>query len=90
MKSNYHTNVTLLCKSCQSKDIQLTADKTFAKCNNCQREYSGGYNELVKLNQTRINREVEKMKKEVVKDTQAEMNKMLKDAFKSSTIFKLK
>ncbi|GLU55308.1 hypothetical protein [Dyadobacter frigoris] len=81
MKSNYQTKITLLCKSCGSNDIQLTDDKTYAKCNNCQREYSGGYDELVSLNQKRIDKEVDKMRNQVIKDAEEEINKMIKKAF---------
>lgn len=90
MKSKYEMSVPLVCKNCHSKDIYLSEDKRFAKCNQCQKEYPGGYDELVKANQPRIDAELKKLKAEVVKDAQKEMEKMLKKAFSGNKFFKLK
>lgn len=90
MKSKYEMSVPMICKSCNSKDIYLSEDKSFARCNQCQKEYSGGYDELVKANQPRIDAEMKKLKSEVVKDAQKEMEKMLKKAFSGNKFFKLK
>lgn len=76
-------SVPLICKSYHSKDIFLNDDKRFAKCNQCQKEYSGGYDEMVKANQPRIDGEMKKMQAKVVKDAEKEMNDMLKKAFGS-------
>ncbi|MCF0051637.1 hypothetical protein LXM25_16330 [Dyadobacter sp. LJ53] len=88
MKSKYEMSVPLICKSCHSKDIYLSENKRFAKCNQCQNEYPGGYDELVKANQPRIDAEMKKMQAKVVKDAEKEMNDMLKKAFGSGKNFR--
>ena len=90
MKSKYEGSVSLVCKSCGSKNIFVSDDKSQARCNNCQREYTGGYKELVKLNQPRIDAGVEKMKKEILKDAEQDFEKMLNKAFKGNKFIKLK
>lgn len=90
MKNRYKTSVALVRKGCGSKEITLSDDKSHAKCNICLREYAGGYDELIKLNQSRINAGVEKMKKEIVQDARKDIEKMFKDAFKGNKFFKLK
>lgn len=90
MKNEYGGSVSLVCKSCGSKDITLSDDQSYAKCNGCQREYAGGYDELVRLNQPRINAGIEKVKKEILKDAEKDFEKMMKDAFKGNKFFKLK
>ena len=90
MKNNYEGSVSLVCQSCGSNNITVSDDKAFAKCNGCQRGYAGGYDELVRLNQSRINAGMEKMKKEIVKDAQNDIEKMMKNAFKGNKFFKLK
>ncbi len=83
-------SVPLVCKSCQSKDIYLSEDKRIAKCNQCQKDYPGGYDELVRANKSRIDAEMKKLKGEIVKDAQKEMEKMMKKAFSGNKFFKLK
>ena len=90
MKNEYGGSVSLICKSCGSKNITVSKNKSHAKCDACQCEYAGGYDELVRLNQPRINAGIEKMKKEIVKDARADIEKMMKDAFKGNKFFKLK
>jgi hypothetical protein len=90
MKNEYGGSVSLICKSCGSKNITVSDDKSHAKCNACQREYAGGYDELVRLNLPRINDGIEKMKKEILNDAQKDIEKMMKDAFKGNKFFKLK
>ena len=90
MKSKYEMSVPLVCKSCQSKDIYLSEDKRFARCNQCQKEYPGGYDELVSVNQPRIDAELKKLQAKVVKDAEKEMNDMLKKALSGSKFFKMR
>lgn len=90
MKNKYEVSVSLICKSCGSKNLTISDNKSHGKCNVCQREYTGGYDELVRLNQARINAGVEKMKKEILNDAEKDFEKMLKDAFKGNKFFKLK
>ncbi|SEI39987.1 hypothetical protein SAMN05216327_101243 [Dyadobacter sp. SG02] len=81
MKNKYQMSVPLVCKSCQSEDIYLSEDKRFARCNQCQKEYPGGYDELVRANKLRIDAEMKKMQAKVVKDAEKKVDDMLKKAF---------
>ena len=47
MKKNYNFSVTLRCPVCGSTDIDLSEDMTYGKCNMCNKEFPGGYDELV-------------------------------------------
>jgi hypothetical protein len=82
MKSEYKGSTTLICTSCGSKNLEVSADKAQAKCNACHREYPGGYKELVRLNQPRIDADIENMKKQVLDDTEADLLKTLDSIFK--------
>ena len=55
MKKNYDFSVTLRCPVCGSTDIQVSEDKTYGKCNKCNKEFFGGYDELVELNDNLLN-----------------------------------
>lgn len=90
MKDSYKKSVTLNCITCGDTDFEYNDDKTWIKCNRCEREYTGGYNELVELNQEHINSEVKNLTEEVTKDIQEDFNKMLKSAFKNSKHIKFK
>jgi len=47
----------LICDTCGSDNLfETNDDKTYVKCCACGREYFGGYNELLELNQTYIER----------------------------------
>lgn len=90
MKKNYSFSVTLRCPVCGSTDIELSEDKTYGKCNMCNKEFSGGYDELVELNQSTISAAVEDKKEEIQKDLAKELNDRLKKAFRGSKYIKIK
>lgn len=46
--------VTLLCGTCGNQDFDYNEDKTWVKCNSCDREYTGGIEELKEHNYKRI------------------------------------
>jgi len=50
----------------------------------CNREYLGGYNELVEFNQENINESVEAMKNEVQADLQKELSDMFRKTLKGN------
>jgi ribosomal protein S27E len=62
MKKSYDKTINLKCITCGDSDFEFNDDKTWIKCNRCGREYQGGYDELVELNQEIINLELEKLK----------------------------
>ena len=90
MKKNYSFSVTLRCPVCGSTDIDLTEDKTYGKCNACNKEFPRGYDELVELNQAIINAAVEEKKEEIYKDLEKDLHERLKKAFKGSKSIKIK
>lgn len=90
MKDNYQRNIQLRCATCGGEDFNFNEDRTYVKCNLCNREYLGGYDELVEFNQENINESVEAMKNEVQDDLQKELSDMFKKAFKRNKNIKFK
>lgn len=91
MKKDYNKTIQLRCVTCgDDSSFDFNEDKTYVKCTRCNREYFGGYDELVELNQEAINNEIEEVKKEVFEDLKADVNKMFKDAFKGNKSIKFK
>ncbi|MDO6812080.1 hypothetical protein [Tenacibaculum soleae] len=90
MKENYNKSVKLECITCGDSDFEYNDDKSWIKCNRCEKEYNGEYNELVELNQENISQEIEKTKKEVQIDLQQKMNNILKETFKGNKNIKFK
>lgn len=89
MKKSYDRTIQLRCVVCGSdSDFEYNEDKTFIKCTKCNREYLGGYDEIVELNKDIIDEEVEHIKEEISCDTKDELDAMLKNAFKGNKFFK--
>lgn len=79
------------CVVCGSADdFEYNEDKSYIKCTKCNREYLGGYDELVELNKSVIDEEVERTKEEITHDVQDELTAMLKKAFKGNKHFIIK
>lgn len=87
---NKQITVPLSCATCGGADFEFNEDKSYVKCKTCNREYLGGYGELVEFNQEQIGNAVEGMKQEVVKDIKAAFEQSLKTAFKGNKFFKMK
>ena len=67
MKESYNRQIPLRCVVCGSTDdFEYNETKTFIKCKKCNKEYPGGYDELVSLNQTNIQEEIDAMKQEII------------------------
>jgi len=60
------------------------------KCNRCGKEYPGGYDELVELNQPYIDDEILRMNTEIEKDAQKALDDSFNKIFKGSKNFKIK
>lgn len=84
MKDNYNKSIQLRCITCGDTGFDFKDDKSWIKCNRCGKEYNGGYDELVELNQKSINQELEETKEEIGNDLQKEMTDMFKKAFKGN------
>ena len=79
MKDDYSKNITLRCVVCGSdSNFQFHEDKSYVKCLMCNREYTGGYDELVELNQQLIHEELEATKYEIIEDLKADFKKAIK------------
>lgn len=90
MKDSYDKKNQFRCIACGDADFEFNDDKTWIKCNRCGKEYLGGYDELVELNQENINQELEDTKGEIAKDLKEDITKMFKDAFKGNKNIKFK
>ncbi len=91
MKDSYHRNIALRCATCgSSNDFEFNDDKSYVKCKRCNREYHGGYDELVELNQAHIQEELDDMKAEVKQDAEKYLRDSLKKAFKGNKFIKFK
>lgn len=90
MKDNYNKSISLRCQTCGDTTFDFNEDKSWVKCKRCDREYLGGYDELVELNQGEINQQLDEMKKEVTQDLKKDLEKMLKDAFRGNKNIKFK
>ena len=91
MKKDYSKNIRLRCVDRGSdSDFESNEDKTYIKCTKCNREYLGGYDEVVELNQILIDEEIEATKQEVKEDLEKDIHDMLKKAFKGNKNIKIK
>lgn len=90
MKKSYNFSAPLLCISCGDSDFDYNEDKSWIKCNRCLREYNGGYDELVELNQGSIGEELEKKKAEIGEDLKNDISDMIKKTFKGNKNIKFK
>lgn len=78
LKNDYNRNVQLECATCGGQDFEFNDDKTYIKCNTCNREYLGGYDELIEYNQRKINQTLEDVKREVKHDVEQAFKDMFK------------
>ena len=90
MKKNYNFTIQLRCHVCGSTDIEITDDKSFGKCNKCNKVFHGGLDELKELNQAQIQDEIDAKKEEIQKDFEKEVHDMFKKAFKGNKYIKFK
>lgn len=79
MNEDYNRSIKLRCITCgDDSSFEPNEDKTYIKCMRCGREYFGGYDELVELNQEQIDSEIQNIQEEVSKDLEKEIKKMFK------------
>lgn len=83
MKSNYSKSIRLRCIVCGSdSDFEYNEERTYIKCTRCNKEYFGGYDELVELNQEMIANNLEDLKVEVADDLKKELSNSIRRALK--------
>ena len=91
MKKDYSRNIQLRCVVCGSdSDFECNENKSYIKCRKCNREYFGGYDELVELNQAHIQDEIDDLKDEVKQDAEKYLRDSLKKALKGNKYIKIK
>lgn len=91
MKGPYKKSIQLRCIVCGSADdFEYNEDKSYVKCKKCNKEYLGGYNELVEYNQEYIQDELDDLKQEVKNDVERDIQDIFKKAFKGSKNIKFK
>ena len=91
MKKDYSKSIQLRCVVCGSEsDFECNEDRTYIKCTKCNREYLGGYDELVELNQAHIQDEIDDLKDEVKQDAEKYLRDSLKKALKGNKYIKVK
>jgi len=78
--------VSLLCATCGQGDFDHNEDKSWVKCNNCDREYPGGINELAEFNQSNIQESVNEFGQSLVDD----FAKKMESKFKKNKYIKFK
>lgn len=71
-------------------DFEYNGDKTYIKSKKCNREYPGGYDELVELNRGLIDEELERTKEGIARDAKEEISASIKKVFKGSKFIKIK
>jgi len=86
MKGPYKISVELKCISCGDSSFIFNEDKTWVRCTRCEKEYPGGYNELVQFNQEDINQGIQETKNEMAKD----LKETILKASKGNGRFRLK
>lgn len=90
MKNDYSKSITLRCITCGGEDFEFNEDKSYIKCNLCNREYFGGYDELIELNEESITEGVGAFKAEVTSDIEKDITDMFKKAFSGNKFIKIK
>lgn len=83
LNKDYSRDIKLRCVVCgDTESFKVDDNDQTIICERCGREYPGGKDELIELNQQLIDEEVENVKTEVTKDVQKEFEKMIKSMFK--------
>jgi hypothetical protein len=78
MNNKYQRNIKLRCITCgDDSSFEFNEDKSYIKCIRCNREYFGGYDELVELNKTFISSSIDELKEQA----EADITKKLKSIF---------
>lgn len=90
MKDDYSKSISLRCITCGGEDFEFNENKSYIKCNLCNREYFGGYDELVELNEEAISEGLEAFKAEVSAGVEKDINDMFKKAFRGNNYLKIK
>jgi len=90
MKESYGKNIQLKCIACGDTEFEFNDDQSWVKCQRCGKEYSGGKDELIELNQSNIGDGIENMKSEVIEDLKKELSESLKNSFKGNNYIKFK
>ena len=79
MDNNYNKSIKLHCITCgDDSSFECNDNKSYIKCTKCNREYFGGYDELVELNQAYITQEIDTIKEEITSDIRNQLISIFK------------
>jgi hypothetical protein len=89
MMKDYNRSILLRCVVCGSNsDFECNEDQSYIKCRKCNREYMGGFNELVELNKAYIQDEISVMKDDVKQDFEKRLRNSLRKSLKGNKYIK--
>lgn len=89
MMKDYTRSIQLRCVVCGSNsDFECNEDQSYIRCRKCNREYMGGYNELVELNKAYIQDEISVMKDDIKKDVEKQLRDSLRKSLKGNKYIK--
>jgi hypothetical protein len=77
MKKDYSRGMDLVCSTCGAKDFEYESDEGPFTCTSCERVYATS-DELIRENGGRIDRAVDRMGEEIVKDIQKDLHDIFK------------
>lgn len=88
---NREYNINLRCATCGRDDkFEFNDDKSYVKCNFCNREYFGGYDELLEMNQTLINEKFDEINQEAKKELVSILERETRNFFCNNKYIKIK
>lgn len=91
MDSNkYKRDIQLRCETCGGEEFESNEDKSYVECKLCNREYHGGYDELVEYNHRHIQDNLDKLEAEAINDSKKEFADNLKKSLKGNKYIKFK
>ncbi|MDD6211270.1 MAG: hypothetical protein PUB21_11775 [Bacteroidales bacterium] len=90
MKKYYTRNIILRCITCGGEDFEFDEDRSHIKCNLCNREYPGGYDELVELNEGTILEGVDSFKAEISAEIEEDITRKFRKIFSGNKFIRFK
>jgi ribosomal protein S27E len=90
MEEKHISDLEIRCITCGDTKFEFKEDYSWIKCVRCGKEYLGGKDELIELNQENIDNAIDENKEEILKEAKKEISEMLKKSFKGNKFLKFK
>ncbi|KJF44607.1 ECs_2282 family putative zinc-binding protein [Draconibacterium sediminis] len=90
MDEKHIADLEIRCITCGDTKFEFKEDYSWIKCARCGREYPGGKDELLELNQENIDNAIDENKEDILKAAQKDLKDMLKKSFKGNDFLKFK